>query len=316
MKILTTFRVKEEKRSELIKANQDDNFFFFSNITEAESDIEDAEILITYGEDLTPIHIEQAKKLRWIMVMSAGMEKMPFKEIKSKNIMVTNARGIHKIPMAEYTLGMILQVSKQTKLLYGQEKEGKWNRFIQTSEVFGKTILIIGVGAIGGQIAKLCKAFGMTVLGISKSGVQSKYIDHIGSTNELIDLLPQADFIVSVLPSTMETKYMLSREHFMKMKDSSVFINIGRGDVVEESILINALEDQLIAHAVLDVFENEPLSADHVFWEMENVTVTPHISSITSNYLPRAFQIFEENLNIYKSKKLNFINLIDLERGY
>ncbi|MFZ3590996.1 D-2-hydroxyacid dehydrogenase [Bacillus sp. DJP31] len=316
MKIITSFPVKEEKQTELKSYFLDEEFFFFQNIHEAADELENAEVLLTYGEDLTPALIEQATSLKWIMVMSAGMEKMPFQAINEKNILVTNARGIHKIPMSEYALGMMLQVSKQMKLLYEQEIESNWNRAIPTTELYGKTILIIGVGAIGGQIAMLCKSFGMSVLGISRSGNPIKHVEKIGKLDTLEHLLPKADYIVSVLPSTNETRYILKRKHFEKMKSNSIFMNIGRGDLVEESVLIDVMSERLIAHAVLDVFEQEPLPSEHLFWKMDNVTVTPHISSITANYLPRAFEIFEENLHIYRSKRTDYVNLINVKRGY
>jgi phosphoglycerate dehydrogenase-like enzyme len=191
-----------------------------------------------------------------------------------------------------------------------------WSRALPTAELDRKTVRIIGVGAIGGQIAKFCHAFNMKVLGVNRSGNHARYVDEMGTMEELKGYLTQADFVVSVLPSTIETKYVLSKEHFRLMKDTAVFINIGRGDVARESILIEVLNEGQIAHAVLDVFEQEPLPSNHVFWGMENVTVTPHISSITSNYLPRAFEIFEENLHIYKSKGTKYINQIDVGRGY
>nr|WP_205603889.1 D-2-hydroxyacid dehydrogenase [Bacillus mesophilus] len=292
------------------------DLIFYKNMKEAEDEIKNVEVILTYGEDLTPLRIERAKVLKWIMVMSAGVEKLPFEEIKQRDILVTNARGIHKIPMAEYTVGMMLQYCKQLKGLYDQEKEGNWNRGISISELNGKTTLIIGAGAIGGQIAKLCKAFGMRTLGINTSGAAVEGIDEMTTIDELDLFLPVADFVISVLPSTNETKGLLKRKHFEKMKDSSVFINIGRGSVIEEAELVEIMKEQLIAHAILDVFEKEPLPKEHDFWKMVNVTVTPHISSITTNYLPRAFDIFEENLHIYKTKQNHFINKINLERGY
>jgi len=128
--------------------------------------------------------------------------------------------------------------------------------------------------------------------------------------------LPKADFIVSVLPSTKETKHFLEKNHFDLMKNSSVFINIGRGDLIQEDVLMAALQEGKIAHAYLDVFYTEPLAEDHPFWRMENVTVTPHISSLTKNYMPRSFEIFKQNLHTYIKKDADFINVIDMDRGY
>ncbi|MEH6948855.1 D-2-hydroxyacid dehydrogenase [Bacillus sp. JJ634] len=276
----------------------------------------EAEVLITYGEDLTDEHIEKAKKLKWIMVMSAGLEKMPFKSIEERGILVTNARGIHKIPMAEYTFGMMLQYEKRLKQLIQQERDENWQRSIVMGELHGKSMLILGTGAIGGEIARLAKAFGMTTLGINRSGQGVEHIDTLYKLEELLAVLPQADYIVSVLPSTKATRYILTEKHFQAMKSSAVFINIGRGDLVKESVLLQALEKQEITHAILDVFESEPLPRNHPYWNMKNVTVTPHVSSQSDQYLPRCFVIFGKNLQEYVSNGKKYINVIDINRGY
>lgn len=315
MKIVTTFRVKEELQNELKSLFKGDLFSFFSNITEALTDLEDVDILITYGEDLTQEIIDKAKKLKWIMVMSAGVEKLPLKAIKEKDIIVTNAKGIHKIPMAEYTVGMMLQVTKRLKQLMKQEMECEWKRHTM-DELYGKNVLIVGVGSIGGHIAKLCKVFGMNTYGVNTSGRNVQFVDEVGDLSRLEAFLPSADFIVSVLPSTHETKNLLTKKHFQLMKNTAVFINIGRGDVISDSDLLDVMNEKLIAHAVLDVFEQEPLSPSHPFWYMENVTVTPHISGVTSMYLPRGFEIFKENLLTFKTGRLDLTNRINVDRGY
>jgi phosphoglycerate dehydrogenase-like enzyme len=295
----------------------DATFLFYKNINEAIADLPKAEILITLGEDLTPEFIEKAENLKWVMVVSAGLEKMPFDALKERDIMVTNARGIHKIPMAEYTFSMILQVAKQNKELYELEKKKIWDRTaVRTFELAGKTLGILGVGAIGGEIARLGKAFNMNVIGVNRSSNEHQYIDKMYPMDQLNDVLQAADFLVSILPSTDETTYLLSESHFHLMKSDAIFINIGRGDLIKDEDLVKVMREKRIAHAILDVFETEPLPSDHPFWSMENVTVTPHISSITRNYMPRAFEIFKSNLNVYISSDGTFINLIDLNRGY
>lgn len=291
-------------------------FHFFKGMKEAGNHLLDAEIFITYGEDLNNEHIEKAHMLKWIMVMSAGLEKMPLEACREKGIFITNARGVHKIPMAEFTISLLLQHVKQTKLLLQCEREEEWNRRIPQSELHEKTILILGVGAIGGEIARLAKAFRMNTLGINRSGSSVEFIDEHFQMAQLEKVVTRADFIVSVLPSTSETRHLLTLEHFQQMKKSAVFINIGRGDLVKEEVLLQALKENEIAHAYLDVFQEEPLPKGHPFWQMEEVTVTPHISSITKNYLPRAFEIFAENLHTYIKKGNQFINVINPTRGY
>ncbi len=275
-----------------------------------------AEIFLTYGEDLTEKLIYKADKLKWIMVMSAGLDRMPFEACKKRGILVTNVRGIHKIPMAEFTIGMMLQHVKQMRSLWANEQTKAWERKLPMGELYGKTLLILGIGAIGGEVARLAKAFNMKTIGVNRSGRDSDWADEILTMQNYQAALPQADFIVSVLPSTNETKHLLDGSDFDLMKDTAVFINIGRGDLVRDEVLLEALQEKKIAHAYFDVFYVEPLDESHPFWLMENVTVTPHISSLTKNYLPRSFEIFKHNLHTYIKKGSDYLNVIDMDRGY
>lgn len=314
MLILSTIIPNEDIQTKMARTFPSIQFTYQENWTEEA--LQKAEILITYGEDLTDEIIEKAINVKWIMVMSAGMELMPFTAIEKQGIMVTNARGIHKIPMAEYTIGMLLQYEKKLKQLIENETDEMWDRKIEVGELNGKTMLILGAGAIGGEVARLGKAFRMTTLGVNRSGKMVEHIDRLYALTELVEALPEADYIISVLPSTNETKDLLQKEHFQAMKNTAVFMNIGRGDLVKEEVLVEAMQKQELAHAILDVFDPEPLEKRHPFWSMENVTVTPHLSSKSSEYLPRTFSIFEQNLLIYLKGGRDFINIINPQRGY
>ncbi|MFE4132836.1 D-2-hydroxyacid dehydrogenase [Peribacillus sp. YIM B13482] len=314
MLILSTIIPNEGIQTKMKDAFPELNFIYQEGWMDER--LSEAEILITYGEDLTEKIIGKAANLKWIMVMSAGMELMPFKAIEERGILVTNAKGIHKIPMAEYTIGMLLQYEKKLKLLMKNEREEMWDRKIEVGELNGKTMLVLGAGAIGGEVARLGKAFRMTTLGVNRSGKPVESIDRLYTLDNLLEAIPGADYIISVLPSTDETKDLLQKEHFKAMKESAVFVNIGRGDLIDEEVLIEALEAGELAHAILDVFDPEPLEKGHPFWGMENVTVTPHLSSKSGEYLPRTFAIFEKNMREYLKSGKDFINVIDLSRGY
>ncbi|WP_409297069.1 D-2-hydroxyacid dehydrogenase [Peribacillus sp. SCS-26] len=316
MLIQFTFTPPDDLQQQLINSYPDITFRFQKSITADDPYLPEAKILVTYGEDLEDVHIQNAKRLEWVMVMSAGLERMPFKALLKKDIQVTNARGIHKIPMAEYTLGRILEVEKKMRELRELEKKHIWDRNHQFGELYGKTMVVIGAGAIGREVARLAKAFGMSVAGINRDGRPAEHFDRTAGMQKLMDEIPSGDYIVSVLPSTEETKHFLTEQHFNAMKESAIFINIGRGDAVEEKVLLGALRNGSIRHAVLDVFHEEPLPAEHPYWEMDTVTISPHISSISQNYLPRCFEIFEYNLQRFLKGKKDFKNEIDLERGY
>jgi phosphoglycerate dehydrogenase-like enzyme len=316
MKVLFTFIPPQPLKQDIESSFKGVEFKFFEGILPAEDSLGEAEVIVTFGEDLTNDHILKAKNLRWIMVVSAGLELMPLEMIKERNILVTNVRGIHKIPMAEFTFGLMLQYSKQLPRIRKQEENRIWKRDFPGSELCGQQMLILGAGAIGGEVARLGKAFRMKVSGVNTSGEKAEYFDDMYTMDNLKDSLNEADYIISVLPSTKETRYLLKKEHFLCMKESAVFINIGRGDLFQEEVLIEAMENKELAHAFLDVFEKEPLEDGHPFWKMERVTVTPHLSSRTEHYLPRSLDIFKNNLTTYLNNGNDYINEIDAERGY
>lgn len=316
MKIVTSFNVNPKIQNELTEKFPTIEFSFHGAMKEAVTEIDSAEILVSYGGDLNEEVINKAANLKWIMVFSAGIEKLPFETIKQKGILVTNARGTSKIPMAEYTMGMILQVARKTKQLIENEKLEEWNRRLKMIEISGATMTIIGTGSIGSEIARLAKAFRMKIVGINRSGRSVEYFDEVYPVTEMEKAIEQGDYIVSVLPSTPDTYHLLKEHHFKLMKNDCLFINIGRASLVDENVLIKALETGEIAHAVLDVFETEPLPKGHPFWKMENVTITPHLSGVSRQYLSRCIEIFEHNLQQYVSGVNDFINVIDLDRGY
>ncbi|QPC45799.1 D-2-hydroxyacid dehydrogenase [Mangrovibacillus cuniculi] len=316
MNILFTFEPNQDFQQHFQSTYQDLHWTFAKSIREAEKRLSDAEVIVTYGEDLRDQHIEQATNLKWIMVVSAGLEKMPFASIQKKNILVTNARGIHAIPMAEYTLGVMIHHAKQMKLLAQQEEEHLWNRRVPMQELYGQTAMIVGAGAIGTRIAHILKAFTMNVIGVNTSGTLPTPFDEAYSMEDMDQALPNADYIISILPSTPSTIDFWRKPHFKLMKSTAVFINIGRGDAVDDKVLLDTMNNNEIAHAYLDVFKHEPLPSEHAFWKQENITVTPHISSITKKYLPRSFEIFEQNLKLFIEGQEDFQNIIDVKRGY
>lgn len=316
MKIVTSFNVNPKIQNELMEKFPNIEFSFHGSMKEAVTEIDSAEILVSYGGDLNEEVINKAANLKWLMVFSAGIEKIPFDTLKQRGILVTNARGTSKTPMAEYTIGMILQVARKTKQLIENEKLEEWNRRLKMIEISGATITIMGTGSIGLEIARIAKAFHMKTVGINRTGRNVDYFDEVYPVTELEKAIEQGDYIVSVLPSTRDTYHLLKEQHFKTMKKTCVFINIGRASLVDENVLIQALETGEIAHAVLDVFETEPLPKGHPFWKMENVTITPHLSGVSRQYLSRCIEIFEHNLHQYLSNENNFINVVDLDRGY
>src|SRR5690625_4054057 len=317
LNILFSAKLSYQDQERFKENYPEQSFIFCENMDEAKGYLEEADILVTYGEDLTSALVTQAVNLKWIMVLSAGMDRMPFETIEQRGILVTNARGIHKIPMAEYAISMLLQVYRQEKLLMQLEAEQKWGRsHINIGEISGKTLLVLGTGAIGQEVARLAKAFQMTTYGVSRSGRDVEYFDQCYEITALNQLLPKVDFVVAVLPSTKETTGLLTYEHFKLMQKHAIFLNMGRGDLATSENILQAVRKGEIAHAVLDVTEEEPLPEDHPLWAEENITITPHISGSSPYYQQRAIKIFKHNLEVFLGKNDQYINEVNISRGY
>ncbi|MFD1850488.1 D-2-hydroxyacid dehydrogenase [Oceanobacillus bengalensis] len=291
-------------------------FIFCHSAKEAFENVKDAVVYVTFGDDVDEKLLSEAKKLKWIAVLSAGVDGFPFSLLKEKGITVTNAKGIHAIQMSEYAISMLLQVYRQAKVITKNEENHIWDKSIRMQEISGKTMLVAGTGAIGSEVARLAKAFRMKTIGVSRSGNTVEYFDENDKIENLDSYLPSTDFIVSVLPSTEETKDVFTLEQFKLMPENAVFLNMGRGDAVIEADLLTAVQTGEIAHAVLDVFHEEPLPENHPFWGEENITVTPHVSGLSPNYMKRALEILAKNIEKYETNEKNFVNRIDLDRGY
>lgn len=283
---------------------------------QVDSKIKDIEIILT--SRLHNIDFHQAKSLKWIHVISAGIDRIPDAVLKS-NVLITNSSGVHSIPITEHVFAFMLMFERQIyKTFRIQIEEKKWVRSYKlqnVSELHGKTIGIIGLGRIGRKIAEIAKAFNIKVLAVVRNPREEKNVDELYPSDELDKVLEKSDHVVCCLPLTKETYHLFDYEKFKKMKPSAYFINIGRGKIVNELDLIRALKESVIAGAGLDVFEEEPLSADSNLWNLENVIITPHYSGWTPYYMDRVVDIFCENLRDFiKGKRMP--NLIDKDRGY
>lgn len=315
MNVLFSLNINEKHRQRLRESFPEVTFSFNESMGQAVEEVGKANVLVAFGGQVTEEIVEQATHLKWIMVMTAGVDQLPKEIIKRKNILVTNARGIHKTPMAEYAISMLLQVTRNEKKLIKNETAHKWEQ-VHVDELREKTILIAGTGAIGSEVARLAKAFNMKTIGVSKSGKSVEYFDENVESKSILQKLSEADCVVSVLPSTPETIHFFTYEHFKQMPNHGVFLNMGRGDVLELDELVRALREKEIAHAILDVFDVEPLPEDHYLWDMSSITITPHISGLSPFYITRALEIFTHNLEQFTKQQSEMINQINISRGY
>lgn len=316
MLVLTTTRLTDGIEQELIQEFGEIRFIFKENIEAADNHLEEADILLTFGSDIRREHIEKATKLKWIMVLSAGINQMPLGEIRERKILLTNVRGIHKTQMAEYALAMLLNHYQNLITYYKRQQEKVWDKSIKRREITGRTLTVVGAGSIGSELARLAKAFHMKTIAVTNSGGERPYFDQVYQNDQIKEALEQADFIVSILPETEKTKGYYSKDHFKWMKQSAIFLNMGRGSAVTENVLLQALNDNEIEHAILDVTPIEPLPRESQLWSHKKVTLTPHISGGSEQYIPRAVALFRESLMEFLETGTVSINKINIDKGY
>ncbi len=263
--------------------------------------------------------IASAPRLRWFQQWGAGADwLLRYPEVVEKDFVLTNTSGLHAIPISEHIIALLLALGRRLHYAIRAQTRRAWER-PTTADLFelaGKTMLLLGVGAIGERTAQVASAFGMRVWGIRRNpalnvaGVEAMY-----GPDRLLELLPQADFVVSILPLTAETQGMIGERELRAMHPSAYIVNVGRGKVIQEQALIRALKEGWIAGAGLDVFEEEPLPADSPLWDMENVVITAHYAGLTPHYDERAMEIFLDNLERYLSGR-PLRNVVDKRLGY
>ena len=241
--------------------------------------------------------IEKFTSLRYIQLTSAGFDRVPMDYVKSHGIEIHNARGVYSIPMAEFAISGVLQLYKQSRFFYGNQKKSVWEKHRGVLELYGKTVCIVGCGNVGTECAKRFQAFGCKVLGVDLYPREDNAYEKIYSLSSLDEALLQSDMVVLTLPLTEETRHMMNEQRFAKMKDGSVLVNIARGAVVDEQALLKALDEKLLG-AVLDVFEEEPLSADNPLWKKANVIVTPHNSFASDGNALRLQEVIFKSLTL------------------
>ena len=239
--------------------------------------------------------IDKFTNLCYIQLTSAGFDRVPMDYVQQQGIEIHNARGVYSIPMAEYALCGVLQLYKQTNVFYRNQQNRIWEKRRDVLELFGKTICIVGCGNVGTECAKRFKAFGCEVLGVDIFLRDDENYKKIYSLKEIDSVLSISDVVVLTLPLTNETKNMMNKERFANMKDKSVLVNIARGAIIEEKALLSALDEKLLG-AVLDVFNEEPLSNDNPLWKKENVIITPHNSFVGEGNNERLFSLIVKKL--------------------
>lgn len=284
------------------------------DISQMNDDYSDVNIILAWGQQNLDLFLPKVPNLKWIQTFSAGVDQILTPEIIERGIPVSNTKGIHGVPISEYVFANLLSYYRKLPEMRENQKQKVWKK-VTGDELFNKTIGIIGLGAIGREIAKRAKAFGMEVLASKRHKTEELFIDELYGDHELKEMLPLCDIVVLSLPLTPDTHHLFNAEKFKWMKKDSCLVNISRGNILVEKDLVNALTVSEIAHAILDVFEEEPLPLDSPFWSLPNVTLTPHVSASTPYYMDRAIHVFTKNLERFLQEK-SLTNVIDPEIGY
>lgn len=249
--------------------------------------------------------------LKWIQSTWAGVEPLLDPSLR-RDYILTNARGVFGGLMSEFVFGYLLAHERKILELAQAQQEKEWKHFL-TGTLRRKTIGLLGVGSIGTDVARTAKFFNMTVRGYTRSSEDCEYVDEYFHGGELLKFANGLDYLVSILPNTKETRKLVDADLFSALPPHCVFINVGRGSAVDETALIQALENNKLAGAVLDVFEQEPLPKEHPFWTTKNLQMTFHTSA--PSFPEDIAKVFIENYRLYvEGKPLKY--QVDFERGY
>ncbi|MDO4453086.1 MAG: NAD(P)-dependent oxidoreductase [Eubacteriales bacterium] len=239
-------------------------------------------------------NIEDFKSLKYIQLTSAGFDRVPMDYIQKHQIEIHNARGVYSIPMAEFAVSGVLQLYKQSHFFYENQKNGKWEKHRYVKELYDKTICIAGCGNVGTECAKRFQAFGCRVIGVDLYPRTDENYEEMISLEEFENVLPESDVVVLTLPLTDETKHLMNEKKLNLLKKGAILVNIARGAVLDTDALIRVLPK--LGGAVLDVFEEEPLSEDSLLWKCENVIITPHNSFVGEGNRTRLQKVILKNI--------------------
>ncbi|PYU58364.1 MAG: hydroxyacid dehydrogenase [Acidobacteria bacterium] len=283
-------------------------------------ELPDADIFVGYS--LRAEQLKEARKLKWIHSTAAGVAQLMYPQLRDSGIIVTNPSGIFSVPMAEHTLGLLLALARNfPDSVRGQDRsrwsqQEIWDKPQHLTELNGKILLIVGYGSIGREVAKRARSLDMRVWGVTRSGEGDRtHAERIFSAAKLQDALPDADYLLISAPETLETKHLIGTAQIARMKHGARLVNVGRGSLLDEAALVQALESGALGGAALDVTGTEPLPAESPLWKAPNLFITPHTSGVSDRLWGRQTTILIELLERWFDGRELF-NHVDFARGY
>jgi len=261
---------------------------------------------------------KSAPRLKWVQSGGAGVERYMTPDFIASPVVLTNAAGTYAIPIADHVMAFILYFSRQFNHLLRRQIKHEWADWgeHEMDELKDKTLGIIGLGGIGSEVAKRAKAFDMRVIATRRRPERpSEHVDEVRAAEELPWLLGESDYVALCTALTSETRHLIGEEQLRLMKPTAYLINIGRGGLIDEAALVEALNAGEVAGAGLDVFEEEPLPKDRPLWDMPNVMITPHRAGDSPRSHERFMKLFCENLRRYVAAE-PLLNVVEKEAGY
>ena len=292
-----------------------------SSYDRAEEEIRDAEVVVTWS--LRPEQVEAAQKLRWLHSPAAAVHQLLFPELVHRDIIITNGRDVHGPVVGEHIIALILALAKklpqasrfQQKREWGQQQ--LWEACPHPREIAGATLGMVGLGSIGRTAARLAAAVGMLVIAVREHPEKGspEGVAEVLPPPQLDTLLGQSDYVALAVPITAATNALIDAARLARMKPDACLINVGRGQLIDEAALIQALQDKKIGGAALDVFIEEPLPASSPLWDFENVLITPHTAGLTDKQWDRQYALVAENMRRYLNHE-PLLAVVDKQKGY
>ena len=265
--------------------------------------------------------VEQIPNLMWIQINSSGSESCTSQAgVTSGDFILTNAQKMGAVPIAEHAISLTLMLNRNLHYYHRNQIAGNWVRQLKNAPSVGelseKTLLVLGLGGIGTEVAKRAHALGMRVIATRNSSrTGPDYVAKVGLASDMLQLANEADFVVNALPLTPKTTHLIDEKFFSALKKGSYYISVGRGKTTNLDDLMQALNNGKLAGAALDVTDPEPLPENHPLWKMDNVIITPHIAGYSMAAIRRSFVLYAENLRRYLNGE-KLLNVVDIKRGY
>jgi phosphoglycerate dehydrogenase-like enzyme len=314
--ILIQHMQAEERHQRLVEeaANGRYQVKLVKNIRDV-ADLSQIEILFTYGKEIKVEAFKEMTNLKWIQLSSTGFDHLPKEYIQVRGIIVTTSKGAHAEPIAEYAFSTMLYFSRKIDRFLELQKNRKWDRLDFPTELAGSTLVILGMGYIGKEIARKAHAFDIHTVGINRSGAPSEFFNETYSIDQLEQILPKADYLILTLPLTSETYHLIGQKRLQLLKPTSVVINIGRGELLDEAAAIEVLKANKIRGMAMDVFHQEPLPQNSPLWDLKGLLLTPHMAAMTDRFLDRSIERLIKNYQHYINGE-KMVDVADFSKEY